>query len=232
MIKTLGIIPARGGSKGIIKKNIKEVSDNPLIYYTIEACKKSELLSRFLVSTDDSEIASVAEQNGTEVLARPKELATDSASSLGVVKHVYESEKSKGNHYEAMLLLQPTNPLRTAEDIDAAIKILFAEGSDSVISVCEATDYHPQYMYVFEGDLLRNYLGNVINYRRQDLEPIYYRNGAIYAFRTELLKEDKLIGIRPAPYVMPKSRSVNIDDEYDLFIAECLLNSLLRNDKV
>ncbi len=220
MFSTLGIIPARGGSKGVYKKNIRPLAGRPLIAYTIEAADKSRRLTRWLVSTEDEEIFSVASGEGAEVLRRPAEFATDHAASLDVVKHAVEAEERQGRFYDCIVLLQPTSPLRNRDDIDGAVSLLYEKGAESVISVYPADDYHPEFMYTMKDGFLEPYVSGVRSYRRQDLEPVYYRNGAVYAFRSGLLQKNSLIGESPLPYIMPRSRSANINDELDFACAE------------
>ncbi|MCI0533120.1 acylneuraminate cytidylyltransferase family protein, partial [bacterium] len=137
MIKTLGIITARGGSKGIPRKNIKELMGKPLIAYTILAAKGSALLSRAIVSTDDAEIAEIARMHGADVpFMRPAELAEDASTSIAVVQHAVSWIRENENEiYDYVMILQPTSPLRTAEDIDACIKIADETHADSVMSM-------------------------------------------------------------------------------------------------
>ena len=224
----LGIIPARGGSKSVPHKNIALLNGKPMIAYTIEAAKKSQLLTEFLVSSENPEIITVAKQYGAPVpFVRPAQLATDEAPTLPVVQHaVREMEALNDLTYDIIVLLQPTTPLRRPEDIDAAIDKLIATGADSVISVCEVGAYHPARMRQIIDDCLielpirepKEML------RRQDLPPIYIRNGAIYAVQRQVVMlQNSLIGKVSRPYIMPDEISVNVDSKLDFLMAEILL---------
>jgi CMP-N-acetylneuraminic acid synthetase len=218
--KTLGIIPARGGSKGVLRKNIRLVGGRPLMAYAIEAAQNSRYLTDYLVSTDDNEIAAVARQEGARVLMRPPELAADDTPMIPVVKHAL----AQGD-YEFVVILQPTAPLRTADDIDAALQILFETGADSVVSVYQVDDHHPARMYrLIDGQLIP-YDTEPTARLRQALPPVYHRNGAVYACQTRLVwEQETLLGPDLRPYIMPRARSVNIDDELDLAFADLLLS--------
>jgi D-3-phosphoglycerate dehydrogenase / 2-oxoglutarate reductase len=224
----LGVIPARGGSKSVPRKNIALLHGKPLIAYTIEAAQGSQSLTHFVVSSEDPEIISVAEQYGAPVpFVRPAELATDEAPSLPVVQHaVREMERLHGITYDIIVLLQPTTPLRRSTDIDAAIRKLVDTGADSVISVCDVGAYHPARMRQIVDDQLvelpirepKEML------RRQDLPPVYIRNGAIYtARRAVVMEQNSMSGKVCRPYIMPEDRSVNVDSKLDLLLAEILL---------
>lgn len=225
----LGIIPARGGSKSVPRKNIALLHGKPMIVYTIETAQKSYRLTDFVVSSEDNEIIEIAKQWGAPVpFVRPAELATDEAPSLPVVQHaVREMESIKGVKYDYVVLLQPTTPLRQAQDIDAAIEKLVATGADSVVSVCEVGAYHPARMRQIVDDRLvelpirepREML------RRQDLPPVYIRNGAVYAVKRDVVMlQNSMIGEISRPYIMPEERSVNVDSKLDFLLAEILLS--------
>jgi CMP-N-acetylneuraminic acid synthetase len=227
-MNSLGVIPARGGSKSVPRKNIALLHGMPLIAYTIEAAQRSHSLTHFVVSSEDPEIIAVAKQYGAPVpFVRPAELATDEAPSLPVVQHaVREMEGLHGITYDIIVLLQPTTPLRQPEDIDAAIRKLVDTGADSVISVCDVGAYHPARMRQIVDDRLvelpirepKEML------RRQDLPPVYIRNGAIYAtLRAVVMEQNSMSGKVCRPYIMPEDRSVNVDSKLDLLLAEILL---------
>ncbi len=221
----LGIIPARGGSKGVLRKNIRLVAGKPLISYSIEAALQSRRLSPIIVSTDDSEIAEVSESLGAEILLRPVELSGDETPMISVVRHVIEQlERERSLRFDYCVLLQPTAPMRTAEDINAAVDILINTGADSVVSVYRVGDHHPSRMYHIEDEKLIPLQSEPQNRLRQSLPPVYHRNGAVYAFQRSLLERaDSLIGPDVRPYIMPEERSVNIDNEIELLLADLLL---------
>jgi len=224
-MNALGIIPARGGSKGVLRKNIRLVGGRPLIAYTIAAAQGSELLSHFVVSTDDLEIARTATELGAPVLMRPSELAADDTPMVPVVRHALAEV---GLAFDAVAVLQPTTPLRQAGDIDGALRLLGESGADSVISVYQVEDHHPARMYRLEQGRLVPYDIEPPARLRQGLPVVYHRNGAVYACRRGLIEDGQtLIGLDTRPYIMPRDRSLNIDDEFDLAIAECLLTRQL-----
>lgn len=222
----LGIIPARGGSKGLPRKNIRNLAGKPLIAHTIEAARQSRRLTRFLVSTDDPEIRQVAESCGAPVLLRPPELAADNTPMLPVLQHVISALKDReGLRFDHLIILQPTSPLRNAADIDGALEVLRQPETDSVISVYLTTHHHPSKLYKIQEGLLCPLAPDPPVRLRQKLEPIYHRNGAIFAFQTRLMEEAGLIlGSQLRPFIMPQERSVDIDDEFDLQYAEFLLS--------
>ena len=220
----LGLIPARGGSKTVPRKNIRLVGGRPLITYAIEAARHSRMLTHVVTSTDDREIAAVAEHAGSQVIDRPAGLAQDDTPMIDVVRHALGAFEARAGRADYLVVLQPTAPLRTAEDIDAAMTLLKATGADSVVSVCPVGDTHPARMYRLTNDRLVPYRVVPPNRLRQALETLYHRNGAVYACRRELVETGTLIGPDTRPLLMPRSRSLNIDEETDLAFAEFLLS--------
>jgi CMP-N-acetylneuraminic acid synthetase len=227
---TLAVIPARSGSKRLPGKNLRILGGKSLITWTIEASLKAKGVGTTLVSTDSEEIAEVSRSLGAWVpFLRPPELATDSATSFEVVKHAIESALAI-RPFDRVVLLQPTSPLRGAEDIDACLEKMEKKSADSVVSVCEA-DHSPLWMNVLPADYsLDGFINSeTMNKRSQDL-PVYYRlNGAVYAIRIEtLLREKTFLPARNAfAHIMSKERSVDIDDALDFALAQCCLDSLL-----
>jgi len=222
--KILGLIPARGGSKGVPGKNIKLLFGKPLIVYTIEAAKKSAYLDRLIVSTDSPEIARIAKESGAEVpFIRPAELANDTSKAIGVLKHALEfMETLDKTKYPLITYLEPPSPLRIAGDIDACIE-LFANGDgDSAVSVQEANQFHPILMKKIENGLLKPiWKEEPEGTPRQHFSPkAYMRNGAVYVFRRENIMASLMYGKKIIPYVMPLERSVCIDDMMDWYVAE------------
>lgn len=222
-MRVLGVIPARGGSKGVPNKNIKPLGGRPLIDYTIKAATASNL-DRVIVSTDSSEIASIAKELGAEVpFLRPAELADDVISPIYAVLNVLDKALEAGDDsYDAVMMLQPTTPMRTAEDIDEALALLKSTGSDSVISVVDVGATHPARMkYLRDGKLIDPpFCEAYENQRRQELEPMYIRNGAIYLTRTSVLRDKSFKGNDCRALVMPSERSVNIDTIEDFQFAQ------------
>jgi CMP-N-acetylneuraminic acid synthetase len=230
--KILGVITARGGSKGIPRKNIRPVCGKPLIAYSIEtALQVRDRLYRIIVSTDDAEIADISRQYGAEVpFMRPPELAADKTPTLPVLQHAVRFvEEQNKVRLDWVLLLQPTSPLRTKDDILATLELAQLSGCDSVISVVQ-TPIHPLFMKRIENSQLLSFSEMLVEKegtRRQDAQPpAYVRNGAIYLTRRDVLMERNSIwGEFIRPYVMPPERSVNVDSELDLQLAELMLQS-------
>jgi len=222
----LAIIPARGGSKGLPGKNIKELCGKPLIAWCLETAKACGSIDRVVVSTDDKNIADVAKKYGAEVpFMRPVELATDTTSTIDVIIHAVNWFEKYENYQPAyILLLQPTSPLRTAEDIEGAIQTLNDKNARAVVSVCEA-EHHPWWSNTLpENDNMKDFIrSDILNERRQDL-PVFYRlNGAIYLADTDYLhRHNGFFGPDTFAYKMPKSQSVDIDSAIDFKLAELL----------
>ena len=222
-MKVLGIIPARGGSKGMPKKNIRPLLNKPLIAWTIEQALKSKYIDRVVVSTDDPAIARLAKKHGADVpFMRPDKLATDKAKSIDVVSHALLSLPEK---YDYVVLLQPTSPLRTADDIDACVKLCMSKGGNSCVSVTES-EKNPHWMYSLDRDGRMHRLiktKKTID-RRQDLPKSYALNGAVYTARIDWLSHSKsFVTDETYAYIMPKERSVDIDNDLDFRFAEFLL---------
>src|SRR3989338_4440741 len=222
--KILGVITARGGSKGIPRKNIKELVGKPLIVYTIEATRGSKYLTRCLVSTDDKEIADVSRKHGADVpFMRPAELAQDKSTSMEVVQYVIKKLKDDfGEEYDYLMILQPTSPLRTSADIDECIKLAIQTGADSVMSMKELEDFSPKKVKRVEEGVIMPYFEEEgkESSRRQDLAKMYKRNCAIYLTKTECIKRGDLFGKISYAYLMPEERSVDINKPVDFDMAE------------
>ncbi|MBN1556877.1 MAG: acylneuraminate cytidylyltransferase family protein [Lentisphaerae bacterium] len=224
-VKTLGVITARGGSRGIPDKNIVPLCGKPLIAYTIESARAAARLDRCIVSTDSEKIAAVCRDCGADVpFLRPAGLARDDSRSIDAVLHALDAVETA---YDAVMVLQPTSPLRTAADIDAAVALLEAHpDADAVISVVDVDDHHPARMKRIEAGFLVDppFAEAVENQPRQELPRLYLRNGAVYLTRVPVLRETRLFkGRRCLAYEMPAERSVNIDSLLQLHVAEALL---------
>jgi len=229
-VKVLGIITARGGSKGVPGKNLKMLAGRPLLAYTVEAARASRSLDRVILSTEDDAIAAAGRALGCEVpFIRPAELSRDDTPHLPVIQHAAEWMRDHaGYRPDTVMVLQPTSPLRTAGDIDAASALLDSSGADSVLSVTEVPAHsHPSRTLRLDADGLAVLFATGepvrrrIN-RRQDLPEAWVMNGAIYACRTGLLSgpQASLYGDRVAAYRMPAERSISIDDLDDWAAAE------------
>lgn len=221
--KILYLIPARGGSKGVPNKNIKLLSGQPLIYYSIIEALKVADKEDICVSTDSTKIKAVVEKIGLEVpFLRPDEIASDNATTESVILHALNYYKSKGIEYEFVVLLQPTSPLRKAIHIQEAIKLM-QEEVELVVSVKE-TDANPYYVLFQEDEngILEKTKKGVFT-RRQDCPMVYELNGAIYVIRTSKLLELGYQKLQMNKYLMPKRESIDIDDLIDFKIAEVLM---------
>ena len=226
-LTTLAVITARGGSKGIPQKNLITILGKPLIAYTIEAALQAKTLTRIIVSTDDKTIAQVSEQYGAEVpFSRPQHLASDTATSISALQHAVTYLANEEDYTtDIVVCLQPTSPLRSAEDIDQAVNLCLNSGADSVVSLCQAK-YHPFWMKkIVDGRVFPLINEDEQNYtRRQDLPPVYQLNGALYVTRTKvLLEENRILGEYTMPYIMPQERSIDIDTQTDLRTVESIL---------
>mgnify|MGYP003121309150 FL=1 len=228
-MKVLGVILARGGSKGIPKKNIKLIAGKPLIAYTIEAAKDSGVFNHLVVSTDSEEIARISREYGAETpFVRPSELAQDHVWSRDALKHaVLACEEIYGVRYDYVIEMPCVSPLRRAEHIKEAYQKLTSTGADSVTSVTQMADKHPVRMKRIVDDQLEDFCKEYPEgegSRRQDLEPCYIRNGAIYSMTRDCIVEKfSRHGDVCRPYIMDELSSVNIDTIIDFKLAEVLL---------
>jgi len=226
-MRVIGIIPARGGSKGVPRKNIRLVAGAPLITYAIRTARESQKLTALLTTKDDDEIAEIARGCGSPVLERPSELARDDTPMAPVLLHALEhAEWEAGVPYDAVVLLQPTSPIRTGADIDSVVGILEHDPTvESVISVSPVHDGHPAYLYhLYGGDWVEPLWPDWERARRQELPIVYGRNGALFGVRRGVLVEQRTVMARhPKAYVMPREWLTDIDDERDLAIADVLV---------
>lgn len=220
----IAIIPARGGSKGLPGKNIKSLAGKPLIAYTIDAALHSKYVTRVIVSTDDEEIAAISKQFGAEIpFFRPDYLASDSAKAIDNYNYTVERlSQESGELIEEIVILQPTSPLRVAADIDGAIEMFKYKKADSVISYTQESHPVTWHKYLDDENRFVNIFSDTID-NRQTSRTSYYPNGAVYVFRTKLLKEEKYYSENSFCYVMPRNRSVDIDFIDDFKYAEFLL---------
>jgi len=232
MEKVLGLIPARGGSKGIPRKNIATLAGRPLLTYTCDAALNSRGLARVVLSTDDEEIAGVGRESGVEVpFLRPAELANDETPSVDVAEHAVRwLADREGWQAEVVVLLQPTSPLRQARHIDEALMLMDDTDIDTVVSVMPVPHrFNPYNVMRVEGGLLEDFWQDGVGFdrfRRQNLPVLYARNGpAVLASRADLiLTSHTFYGARVAPYLMSEEESVDIDTDFDLRLAEWLIS--------
>ncbi|MCL6272036.1 acylneuraminate cytidylyltransferase family protein [Sansalvadorimonas sp. 2012CJ34-2] len=223
----LAVIPARGGSKGLPRKNILPLAGKPLIQYTIEAALKSAVITRVIVSTDCSEIAKVAKDAGAEIpFIRPGHLAEDSSLAIDNYKHLLEwIDENEGLKLSEFCVLQPTSPLRSSYDIDEAISLYSKKKADSVISYCY--EHHPIHWHRFledDGRLINEQEALPELKNRQDYKASVYPNGAIYVFDSRLIHLGVYESDKTFAYVMPRERSVDIDTIEDFQYAEYLIH--------
>ncbi len=226
--KILAIIPARGGSKGVPRKNIKILAGKPLIAWTIEEAKKSKFIDMCIVSTEDQEIKSVAEKWGGNVpFMRPVELARDDTPGIEPVLHAIQMMPG----YDYVVLLQATSPLRTVEDIDGAIAYCLDQDCESCVSVTEA-EHSPYWMYQME---IQGQLRPILkiekekSYQRQKLPKIYQLNGSVYVASVDFVQRERaFIGEKTLGYMMPQERSYDIDTMMDFEVAEVLMQKRLE----
>lgn len=222
----LAIVPARGGSKGIPRKNLRELLGKPLLQYPIDTARQSRYIDRIVVSTDDAEIGGLAEALGIEVVWRPAELATDTALVMDAVRYTIAYLAERGYHPAAFVLLEATSPVRRVRDLDAAIGAVLAGEADSVVSFSE-TEVSPHRMWRIDeaAGTVEPYLAGAQAQLPRQLQPKAYQgNGQIYAISTAALaaypeSRSALLG-RTKPLVTPRSMAIDIDDPFDLIIAE------------
>jgi len=202
----LGITPARGGSKGVPRKNIKMLCGKPLIAWTIEAAKQSKLLDRFVVSTEDKEIAEVARKYGAEVIPRPLELATDEASTLSVLQDVLKKIDA-----DVVVLLQATSPIRNPGLIDYCIKRFLDTGATSLTTgfICKYKEY------------------GTYEERRQDIKGFFYDDGNVYVIKADLVRKGDRYGKKIERVVLDREQNAEIDDKFDFWLAEQILKKRL-----
>ena len=219
----LAIIPARGGSKRLPRKNILDLCGKPLISWSIEAALKSKYISKVVVSSDDEEILNISSNFGADIIKRPYELANDTATTFDAIKHTINNLEK----YDYIVLLQPTSPLRNENQIDEAIELLEEKQADAIVSVCEM-DHSPLWSNTLPKDgNMNNFLRDeVLNKRSQDLEKYYRVNGAIYICKTDKLLENKSFFLKDNifAYIMDRKSSIDIDEEIDFEIAKVLIN--------
>lgn len=223
--KILAIIPARGGSKGVPHKNIREINGRPLISYTIKEAINSKYIDKLIVSTEDKNIAEISRKYGAEVpFLRPRELALDETPGIDPILHAVKCLKDKGCNFDYVMCLQCTSPFRKYYQIDESIKSLYDEDADSIVSVCES-EITPYWMKKIKAGKLKNFMDESIFYaRRQDIPKTYRLNGAIYLAKTGILLDIKnWYTENTLPYIMDNTSSIDIDNMLDFKFAEFLM---------
>lgn len=233
-LKILAVIPARGGSKGLPRKNILPLGGKPLISYSIETAKKSRLIDRVIVTTDDKEIADVAKKYGAEIpFLRPARLAKDSTPPFPVLEHALKFLDSEQNYKpDVIVWLEPPNPFRDSKRIDDAIKIFVSDKkADSLRGICEA-ELNPYKMWVIKGKYIEPFIkkGNqgIHGMPRQKFKKIYTQNGFVFLFKyNTIMKKGNLCGDKILPYVI-KDKFINIETKEDLEFAEFYLKKIIK----
>jgi CMP-N,N'-diacetyllegionaminic acid synthase len=222
----LAIIPARGGSKRLHRKNILDLNGKPLIAYSIEAGLNSKHIDKVIVTSDDNEILTVSKKYGADTIQRPDKLASDTSTTFDAIKHTIDNFEK----YDYIVLLQATSPLRNEKHVDDAIELLEFKNAEAIIGVCEM-DHSPLWSNTLPKDWnLKSFRSeNSKGKRSQDLEKYFRVNGAIYICKTEKLLEEKSFFLKENiyAYVMDRENSIDIDEEIDFKIAEVILNKLL-----
>lgn len=226
MKKILGLILARGGSKGIKNKNIKRFCNKPLIYWTIKKALKSKMLTDIILSTDSSKIALFGKKFGANVpFLRPKKYASDKSSSIDAIEHAINFLKRSGKNYDYIFLLEPTSPFRDHNDIDRSIKKILSTNAEALISICKTEKHNPLFLFRRkDNDLLiaveksrKKYL------RRQELSPVYFIDGSIYISKIKtLLSKRTFCHSKTIGFELPKWKSIEIDDTLDWILAETI----------
>jgi CMP-N,N'-diacetyllegionaminic acid synthase len=226
MMKTIAIIPARGGSKGIPRKNMVKINGFPLIHYTIHLAVSSGLFEKIIVTSDDQEILDYASQFDVLIHKRDAELASDTAPVFDTIREVMLLAQDR--HcivYDAVMLLQPTSPLRIIQHLEEAINLLERNNhANSVISVAQMGDTHPARMYEVSNSFLKPLQSEHEKSRRQDLPQVYIRNGSIYLARKEMVLRNNDIMVKPTvPLIMSNEFYLNIDEPRDLYLARYMM---------
>lgn len=227
-MKRIAIIPARSGSKALPDKNIKELCNKPLLAYSIESAIKSQMFDKIFVSTDSEKYAAIAEQYGADAsFLRSKKNSSDTAGSWDAVREVIEKFEEQGKNFDYIMLLQPTSPLRTAEDIQDSFQLLKEKNAHSILSVTE-TEHSPLWCNTLGDDLCMDSFRNeaYANLPRQQLPTYYQLNGAIYLLERSELEKENMFCNQCYAYIMPRERSIDIDTEIDFKIAEYYLKKL------
>lgn len=227
--KIIAIIPARSGSKGLPRKNILDLCGKPLIAWSIDTAKESAYLDRVIVSTDSEEIANIAKNYDCEVpFIRPKELASDTASSIDVILHAINHFENNNEYFDYILLLEPTSPLRTVEDIDNPIKNLIDnKDAESLVSVAKQESAHPEFSVIItKNGLIQPFINKkkMEAKRRQDLKEAFYFEGTIYLSKVSAIKIKKsFYHDKTLPYIVERYKALEIDEINDLICAEALM---------
>ena len=231
-MEILAIIPARGGSKGLPGKNILPLAGKPLIVWSIEAARESKYIDKCIVSTDDDKISNIVKKYDGEIpFKRPAHLATDESTTFDVLEHGINFFKNQSVEFDYLVLLEPTSPLRDSNDIDTAINLLHDNRSkaDSIVGVSKVEETHPVFDVKINKDgLIQPYMSESFKvFRRQEIEELYFFEGSVYVSDIQvLLKEKSFYHDRTLPFVVPRWKSLEIDEIIDLLTAETVIKNL------
>ena len=234
--KIIALIPARGGSKGIQRKNIKLLAGKPLIAYSIETALKSKYIDRVVVSTEDEEIAEISKKYGAEVpFLRPKELARDDSPTIDAIMHAINRFEESGEYFDIIVLLEPTSPLRDVEDIDKCVEILISNPkAKAIVSVAKLESTHPEFNVVIKNEGFIRKPDGTTNFkvlRRQDLKDIYFFEGSVYISEINTLRQKRTFYHElTLAYVVPKYKSFEVDEFCDFICVESLMEAKWRGD--
>ncbi len=226
-LKSLGIIPARGGSKRLPRKNVRLLGGKPLVAWTIEAARGARRLTRLVVSSDDREVLDIAAGYERQLpLVRPAEISADQSPAIDYVRHALDVLEGQGQGpFDAVVIVQPSSPFTLGEDIDATVELLAESGADTAVTVMQLDHaVHPLKMKILDGDRLLPYLEDERGrMAAHELPAIYVRNCSVYVTRRSTIDRGQMIGDDCRAYVMPRERSLDINEELDLLFAEFLL---------
>lgn len=222
-----GVIPAKGSSSGLPSKNMRKMAGSPMIYHMLKSAQGAALLDQCWVSTENDEIQLFCTQQGARVLRHDPSLSSDNSPTFGVIENIVQHWERCGEQPDIVVTMRATSPLCISEDIDQAIALLIESVAESVVAVTQS-DVHPYRILTIDSDGFLQHIDPMspekkFPIRRQELSPVYIRTGAIYVTRFEVITQGSLWGTKSLPYIMPKERSVNVNDEIDFFLAEQLL---------
>lgn len=233
-MRTLGIIPARGGSKRVVGKNMRLLAGKPLVAWAIEAARKAKRIDRLVVSSDDEQVLELARELDPNLpLRRPADIATDTAPAIDYVRHALrELERAERLSFGSVAIVQPSSPFTLTEDIDATIELLDRSGADTAVSVVEVEHaLHPAKFKTLDGDRLLSYFEEERGrMAAHELPHLYVRNCSVYAISRPTIERGQIIGDDCRGYVMPRERSLDINDEQDFAFAEWLAERRLKKD--
>lgn len=228
-MRVVAIIPARGGSKGLARKNLRKIAGVSLVARAVRAALEAKLVDAAYVSTEDDEIVAEAVACGAQVIQRPAELASDTAQNNAVLHHALRVLQEQGHEPEVLVLLQPTSPFRRSEHVNGALELFARTKAASVISICDV-DHHPGKAVLLESGLVEPFTNDRdMEARRQDMVQAFRQNGAIYITHVEEFRQSDSLFRRPCRgYVMDRRDSIDIDDEFDLEFAEFMSKTSAR----